>query len=305
MNILVTGAAGFVGNHLIDELENNGHNAIAAINNNEKLTKNVTTYLANLSIKEEVEANVDFTNIDAVIHLAGLAAVGPSFEEPRKYIDLNAGIQINLFETCLKQGVKPKFLVISSGSLYDPKSSMPLNEQSTVSPSSPYAVSKIAQEQLGHYYGQRGFEYIIARPFNHIGPGQGLGFIVPDFANQIVDAEKNFSGEVSVGNLEAKRDYTDVRDIARAYRLLIEKGVSGKTYNICSGNSYSGKELLDKMLAKSMAKIAIKTDPSRMRPSDNPNIVGDHNELTNDTGWSPVIDIDKSLSDALEDWRDR
>lgn len=305
MKILVTGAAGFVGNHLIDELENNGHSAAAAINNNEKLNKGVTTYLANLSIKEEVEANVDFSKIDAVIHLAGLAAVGPSFEEPRKYIDLNAGIQINLFETCIKQGVRPKFLVISSGSLYDPKSEMPLNEQSTVSPSSPYAVSKITQEQLGHYYGQRGFEYIIARPFNHIGPGQGLGFIVPDFANQISKAEKTGSGDIMVGNLEAKRDYTDVRDIAKAYRLLIQTGISGKTYNICSGKSYSGQEILSKMLAKSIAKIAIKEDPAKMRPSDNPNIVGDYSALNKDTGWQPSIGIERSLEDALNDWRNR
>ena len=196
-------------------------------------------------------------------------------------------------------------MVISSGSLYDPKSEMPLNEDSTVSPSSPYAVSKITQEQLGNYYGQRGFEYIIARPFNHIGPRQGLGFIVPDFAKQISEAEKTGSGDIMVGNLEAKRDYTDVRDIARAYRLLIETGVSGKTYNICSGKSYSGQEILSKMLAKSMAKIAIKEDPARMRPSDNPNIVGDYSTINKDTNWQPTIKIEKSLEDALNDWRTR
>jgi GDP-4-dehydro-6-deoxy-D-mannose reductase len=303
MNILVTGAAGFVGNHLIDELESNGHNAVAAINNNEHLKKSVTTCLANLSIKEEVRSNVDFSNIDAVIHLAGLAVVGPSFEQPRKYIDLNAGIQINLFETCIEQGSSPKFIIVSSGSLYDPYARMPLSERAPIAPSSPYAVSKITQEALAQYYGKRGFEYIIARPFNHIGPGQREGFIVPDFAKQIIEAERGTTNEMLVGNLEAKRDYTDVRDIVRAYRLLAEKGTSGEIYNICSGNSYSGQEILDNMLTKSIAKIAINQDIALMRPSDIPEIIGDHSKITKDTGWEPAISLDDTLLDSLEYWR--
>lgn len=303
MKIMVTGAAGFVGNHLSRELQQNGHEVIAAINTHETNPEGTVAMLANLAVAEEVKAGIDFRGIDAVIHLAGLAAVGPSFDDPAKYINVNSGIEINLFETCLAQDVRPRFVVVSSGSLYDPSAPMPINEESPVLSNSPYSVSKITQEELAKYYGQRGFEFIIARPFNHIGPGQRPGFIVPDFAQQIVAGEKGEQTEMKVGNLEAKRDYTDVRDIARAYRLLVEQGVSGEVYNICSGNSVSGQEILDRLLARSVAKLAIKQDPDRMRPSDIAEIVGDHSKITKDTGWQPEISLDQTLEDALEDWR--
>lgn len=305
MNVLVTGAAGFVGGHLIKELSENGHEVTAIVNNNETPIKGVLSIAANLSMQEEVSQNINFSKIDGIIHLAGLAAVGPSFDEPLKYIDVNAGIEINLYEACIKQDVSPKFLIISSGSLYDPTAPMPLSEESAVIPSSPYAVSKITQESLADYYGNRGFDYTIARPFNHIGPGQNLGFIVPDLTKQIVDGEKGKTTEISVGNLDAKRDYTDVRDIARAYRLLIESDAKGQTYNICSGNSVSGNKILEMLLAKSAVELTVKLDQSRMRPSDIPEIVGDHSKLTKDTGWEPEYNINQTIEDALADWRSR
>jgi len=306
MNILVTGSAGFVGGHLIKELQGNGHEVTAAINNNENPLQGVLSIAADLMIQDQVNERINFKNIDAIIHLAGLAAVGPSFDEPHKYMQVNAGIEIILYEACIKQDSSPKFLIISSGTLYNPKKPMPINENSEVVPTSPYAVSKVAQESLAEYYSNRGFDYVIARPFNHIGPGQNPGFIVPDFAKQVVESEKSEINEIMVGNLDAKRDYTDVRDIVRAYRLLIESEKTvNNTYNICSGNSVSGKEILDGLLEQSRARVSVVQDPARMRPSDTPEIIGDHSKITKDTGWEPKIGLDQTLKDALEDWRNR
>jgi GDP-4-dehydro-6-deoxy-D-mannose reductase len=304
MKVLVTGAAGFVGPHLIKELNSNSHEAISVINLKEQAKVDVKNYKADLLDASSVN-KINFAELDAVIHLAGLAAVGPSFEEPMRYINTNIGIEINLFEVALKQNAKIRFLIISSGALYDPKSPLPLNEKSKVSPSSPYAVSKIGQEKMAEYYGSRGFEYIIARPFNHIGPGQNEGFIVPDLAKQIVKAKKDKNNTVKVGNLEAKRDYTDVRDIVRAYRLLLEKGKSGEIYNVCSGKSYSGQEILNGLLEFSNTQPKIVKDQARMRPSDNPDIFGDNSKIHKDTGWKPEIKIQQTLKDAIKDWQAR
>ena len=302
MNILVTGAAGFVGRHLVKELQDNNHNVFAAVNNGEHLDDGVTTLMANLAIREQVEA-LNLRNIEAVIHLAGLAAVAASYDDPQLYIETNSSIQTNLFETFVQQDIRPKVLVISSGSLYDPRAEMPINEESSVSPTSPYAVSKITQEAQAHYYRHRGFETVVARPFNHTGPGQREGFIVPDFAKQIVEAKLGNRKSISVGNLSAERDYTDVRDITRAYRLLIESDIATGTYNICSGKSYSGQSILDKLLELSGVTIEIVEDPARMRPAEIPKIYGDHSKLTKDTNWNPEISLEQTLQDALDDWQ--
>jgi GDP-4-dehydro-6-deoxy-D-mannose reductase len=196
-------------------------------------------------------------------------------------------------------------VVVSSGTLYDPKASQPLIETSPVLPNSPYAVSKIGQEQMALYYETRGFETIIARPFNHIGPGQGPGFIVPDFAQQIVNIEKGVQQEMLVGNLDAKRDYTDVRDIVRAYRLLLEKGRSGEIYNICSGKPLSGHQILAGLSDATGTKPTARQDPAKMRPSDTPLLVGSHEKLATDTGWQPEIALEKTFADVIADWRSR
>jgi len=306
--VLVTGANGFVGNHLVRELADAGYEVVGV--GGPKLPgmkdpEGLTEYLVvDLNNPEEV-AQIDFTNVTGVIHLAGMAAVGPSFDEPLKYVCVNVGLEVNLFEEATKQGQKPKFVVISSGALYDPKATMPITELSSVLSNSPYAVSKIGQEEMGKYYATRGFEVVIARPFNHIGPGQNLGFLVPDFTKQVVDAERGECEKIMVGNLEAKRDYTDVRDIAQAYRLLLEKGKSGETYNICSGTSRSGQEMLDLIREKAGSSVPVEQDPTRMRPSDTPDIFGSHEKLTADTGWQPEIPLDQTISDVIADWRSR
>jgi GDP-4-dehydro-6-deoxy-D-mannose reductase len=306
-NILITGANGFVGQHLAAELATNDYNIVGIGGQQGAATQSahMASYdVVDLNDPVAVEA-IDLRDMDGIIHLAGLAAVGPSFNNPMLYMNVNVGLEVNLFEAAIKQGVTPRFLVISSGALYDATSPLPLTEQSAVIPSSPYAVSKLGQEQMAQYYTGRGFECVIARPFNHIGPGQGLGFIVPDFADQLIKIEKGEIDHMSVGNLDAERDYTDVRDIARAYRLLLESGKSGHTYNICSGTPRSGKVILAALQQASGVAAPVEQDPARMRPADNPVIYGNHDKLTADTGWQPTISFEQTMADVIADWRSR
>jgi GDP-4-dehydro-6-deoxy-D-mannose reductase len=158
---------------------------------------------------------------------------------------------------------------------------------------------------MAKYYNNRAFESIIARPFNHIGPGQGPGFIVPDIAKQLVDVERKAIPTVMVGNLDAQRDYTDVRDIAVAYRLLIEKGQAGHTYNICSGTPRSGNDILAGLKSASGIQAEIAQDPAKMRPADTPVIFGSHDKITEHTGWQPSIPLETTLKDVIADWRSK
>ena len=212
-------------------------------------------------------------------------------------------MQENLYEACLAAGVKPKMLIISSGNIYDAKSTMPLTETSPVKPSSPYAESKIQQEEAGILYAKQGFETVIARPFNHIGPGQREGFIVADLAKQIAEAEQSGATEIKVGNLAAKRDFTDVRDIVKGYVLLMEKGVSGEIYNICTGRSLSGHQILEGLLRNSTSKLTPVQDPAKMRPADVADIYGDNSKISKHTGWQPQIRLEQTLADTLSIWR--
>lgn len=305
--VLVTGANGFVGNHVIDELLSHKIKVIGVggEGGSSLVSNKIGNYLVIDLTNPAQTQQIDFSHVDGVIHLAGLAAVGPSFDEPMKYIDTNIGIETNLFETAIKQNAKPRFLIISSGSLYDSKATLPLTEKSAVLPNSPYAASKLGQEQMAKYYASRGFEIVIARPFNHIGPGQNPGFIVPDLAQQIIQAENGDIKEISVGNLDAKRDYTDVRDIVRAYRLLLESGEPGETYNICSGKSLSGHEILEGLLKASGHQLNVKQDPAKMRPSDTPLIYGSHDKISKQTGWQPEVALQKTFEDVIGDWRSR
>lgn len=306
-NVLVTGANGFVGHHLVKELFENDIQvtAVGGRAGNAEPSDYVSQYVSLDLTDSEAAKTIDFSNIDGIIHLAGLAAVGPSFDNPMEYINTNIGIQVNLMEAALSQKKTPRFLVVSSGSLYDAKADLPITETTRVNPSSPYAVSKLGQEQMAQYYQGRGFETIIARPFNHCGPGQSPGFIVPDLAEQLVSVERGEKEIVSVGNLDAERDYTDVRDIARAYRLILGKGVPGEIYNICSGTPRSGHDILKELKLASGIDAITKQDPEKMRPADNPIIYGDHSKLTEHTGWNPGITFDATVNDVIADWRSR
>lgn len=302
--ILVTGANGFVGRHLVKELVDNGLTVLGITGPSSPTNEdNLASYISLDLLRKADYHKINFKEVDKVVHLAGLAAVGPSFDDPMEYISTNMGIQINLFETALKQKTNPKFLIISSGSLYSSDAPLPLTESSPVEPSSPYAISKLGQEQVANYYSKRGIESIIARPFNHVGPGQSAGFLVPDLAKQVVEFEKGARDSMLVGNLSSKRDYTDVRDIVNAYMLLLEKGVPGQIYNVCSGRAYSGQAILDSLISGLKTRPQIKKDKSKMRPADTPVIYGSYTKIEKDTGWKPQTPLEKTLKDTIDEWR--
>lgn len=301
MNIVITGVGGFVGHHLVRELRKNNINIIGVTHESDDISQIDDMlegcYRADLS-KEWPNINEP---VDAIIHLAGLAAVGPSFDNPQLYLDANSAMMTNMAEYYLKQtGKKPRFIVISSGAVYSPNQDMPLDEVAKIGFSSPYVLSKVLLENQCTYYRERGLDCVVVRPFNHIGPGQKLGFLVPDLIEQLQTLGDD--GVIKVGNLETKRDYTDVRDVARAYRLLATApNLKHTIYNVCSGRSVAGTEMLT-MLQKIMDKddAAIEVDKNKFRPTDAIDIYGDNSTLKNDTGWQPEITTSQTLQDSVD-----
>lgn len=298
MKYLVTGSTGFVGKHLSQHLKELDHEVVGVGTSKNEASE----YFINLDLlNSNISAQIDFSQFDGIFHLAGLAAVGPSFNNPKKYLRVNTEIEINIFEAILSQNCSPRVIVISSGGVYDP-SKLPVDEESALLPANPYAVSKIAQEYVGLYYNRKGLDVVIARPFNHCGPGQGAGFLVADLAKQVLSAEK-YGKEIIVGDLSSERDYTDVRDIVRAYTLLMDKGISGEIYNVCSGVPRSGEEILSLMAKKTDSKITVKIDKTLFRAAEHKKIVGSYKKLAKDTGWKPEFSFDKTISDTLDYWR--
>lgn len=303
--VLVTGASGFVGTHLVHKLRENGYGVSALGYSPASVFDDDVEYVSADLTSPEATSHVSLKDVDVIFHLAGLAAVGPSFERPAEYLRVNSEIEINLFEECIKQNTFPKFLIISSSQVYDPNAPQPFTEDTAIVPPSPYAVSKLAQESIAMHYSRRGFEVVIARPFNHIGPGQSEGFLVSDVAKQIAELEHAGGGRLLIGNLDSQRDYTDVRDIVRAYIALAEKGLSGEIYNICSGRPTSGSAIVQQLIALSTVPIETVRDPRRARPSDVACMYGSCSKLRTDTGWTPEIPLEQTLKDALNDWRRR
>lgn len=301
MNIVITGVNGFVGKHLVRELINHGH-TVVGIGREEHPHEEISEllgfyYAADLSQLWPKTHE----QIDAVIHLAGLAAVGPSFSQPQSYINLNSAMVTHLCEAYVKDEVRPRVLIISSGAVYDSSGPMPMSESSSVTFGSPYAVSKVLVENQAAYYRSRGLECVVARPFNHIGPGQLSGFLLPDLYKKLID-RTNEDESILVGNLTTKRDYTDVRDVVRAYRMLATetKIPEHLVYNICSGVSHSGTDILDCITrAMDIPTVQTKIDQSLVRPNDIMDIRGDNTRLIVEYGWSPEYSLDQTVSDFV------
>lgn len=299
--ILITGVSGFVGKHLARELfENNILVYGCGLDSSppESINDIIKNFTPNCDLTNPKEvAKLPLKEVDAIIHLAGLAAVGASFDNPQKYIEVNSAIFTNMCEYYLhSKNQRPRIVAISSGAVYDPDAGLPLKENSPVKVSSPYVLSKLLVENQAEYYKNRGLDCVVARPFNHIGPGQGEGFLVPDILKQL------HTGDIlSLGNIDTKRDYTDVRDVVRAYRLLATTPkLKHFKYNICSGYSTSGKQIIDNLCTKLNKKdIIINTNKSKVRPTDALDIYGDYSKLKQDTGWQPLISLNQTLTEII------
>jgi GDP-4-dehydro-6-deoxy-D-mannose reductase len=244
---------------------------------------------------------------DRIFHLAAQSFVPTSWNAPSESLTTNVIGQLNVFEAVRKLDIDCSIQIACSSEEYGMvhPEEVPIKESNPLRPLSPYGVSKVAQDMLGYqYFMSYGMKIVRTRGFNHTGPRRGPVFVCSDFAKQIVDIELGKREPVlEVGNLDAKRDFTDVRDMVRGYWLSLEKGKPGSVYNICSGTSYSIKEILEMLIEISGVDLKVRTDRGRLRPSDVPLLEGDNRAFVSDTGWKPEIPMKKTLSDLLEFWR--
>jgi len=246
---------------------------------------------------------------DAIYHLARRASVPAAWRHPATTLQNNAVAQLNVLSALADSGASPRVLVVASADEYGRvrPQDLPVDEDTPLRPVNPYAVSKVTQDFLGlQYHLSHGLPVIRVRPFNHAGPRQETGFVVSDFASQIASIERGHHPPVlSVGDLSAERDFSDVRDVVRAYHLALTKGEPGAVYNVGASRSIAVRQLLQNLLELSDSRIEVTEDPARMRPSDVPRIVSDCTRLCEATGWRPRWALDQTLADALDYWRRR
>lgn len=311
MRVLITGAGGFVGRTLTAHLR--AENPDAEIhgtqlpNVQEAPVQDLTCHRLDLCDAQAVTALIDAVKPDQIYHLAGQAFVPRSFEDPWETLENNIRGQLNLTVACIKAELRPRMLIAGSAEIYGAVTKVPTDESAPLQPSSPYSVSKVAQDLLGfQYFASHGMPILRVRAFNHFGPGQSDRFAAPAFAMQIARIEAGLQApEMKVGDLSARRDFTDVRDVVRAYRLLVERGEAGQAYNIASGTAHSIQHVLDVLLSLTDTKIEVSLDPARLRPSAIPILQGDFTRLREATGWTPQIPFETSLRDLLDDCRQR
>ena len=298
---LITGSEGFVGKYLRHELEQNGYEVTGL-----DLVSAPKTLTVDLLDPEQVKQVIQSELPDCIFHLAGQANVGKSWQIPQRTMEINVNAAINLMEAIRHFCSDSKLLLVGSsdqyGNLRELGSSV--SEDTPMNPMNPYAISKVMQEQMGKAYAKAyNLKVCMTRSFNHGGAGQKTGFMIPDFASGIVKVERGEHDCLRVGNLTSRRDFTHVKDVVRAYRLIAEKGTPGEVYNVGSGITYSAQEVLDRLIALSEAKIIVKQDPARMRPSDTPVICCNHRKLTEDTGWEPESNLNEILTDTITFYR--
>lgn len=290
MRVLVTGSGGFVGSWLLRHLADCGDDVA------------VLDPTLDITDRPALTKAVIGAEADAVVHLAAQASVGGSWDDGGRTFEVNAMGTLHLLDAVAASAAPARVLLVSSAEVYGPigPDALPIGEDQPLRPASPYAASKAAAEMIGvQAWLGRGVEVVRARPFNHTGPGQRADFVVPSLARQIAEATRGGAPALHVGNLAAKRDLTDVRDVVRAYRLLLERGAPGEVYNVCSGRSVGIDAVAARLLELAGADIPIVVDPARVRPIDIPDLRGDPRRLVAATGWEPGIDLDTTLRDVL------
>jgi GDP-4-dehydro-6-deoxy-D-mannose reductase len=318
MRVLVTGAGGFVGRHLVRELHDSGYDIIATDIIDASEDSGIDEYpervtFRRLDLKEMTAIRAVFADFAprAVFHLAAQSSAARSFENPRETLETNIFGTFNLLETVRESmgETPPRFLSVGSCEEYGRRGpdEMPLTERSLIEPVSPYAVSKAAQSMLVlQYHSAYGIECVVTRSFSHTGPGQTVRFVLPAFAKQCAEIKAGLSEPlIRVGNLEVTRDFLDVRDVVRAYRLLIEKGSAGTIYNVCRGEGLSLGNALRELEGMTGYEVERETDPNLLRPVDVPMLIGDSGRLRSETGWTPSISNERMLEDLFRYWEER
>ncbi len=299
MRVAVTGSSGFVGSHLVPYLRSHGDDVVTI--------DRTGTSPVDVTDAAEVRQVLRSARPDAVYHLAALSHIGESWDAPETVFRINAVGALNVLRACIDAGVE-RVLVAGSADVYGAvgPEDLPLTEESPIRPVTPYGASKAAADVLAlqTYLGD-GLGTLRVRAFNHTGPGQGVSMLVPGLAQRIADAERTGGSKIKVGHLDVVRDLSDVRDVVRAYRLLVELGTPGEAYNVCSGRGVSVQEVADAMLAMSDAPLELVVDPELVRTVDVPMLVGSPARLCAATGWEPVIPLDETLRDVLASARAR
>jgi GDP-4-dehydro-6-deoxy-D-mannose reductase len=309
MKALIIGGAGFVGTYLIEELNGAGYDVHATCLPHEIIrTEKCTSHHLDILNENNVSEILESIEPDVILHLAAQSSVKISWEKPALTADINVRGTINVLEAIRKHNEKNvRILLIGSGEEYGfiRDGACPIKETEPLNPGNIYAATKVCQGMIGEIYSRAyKMDIIMVRAFNHSGPRQLPDFVISDFCHQIASIErKTQKPEMLVGNLSARRDFTDVRDVVRAYRLLIEKGVSGETYNVGRGKAVPIQTILDTAIGMSECAITVKNDPKKMRASDIPVIEPDVSKIFADTGWKAEISMEKTIEDTLNFWR--
>jgi GDP-4-dehydro-6-deoxy-D-mannose reductase len=316
MKVLITGITGFAGSHLADYALSLGDVEVygtarwrAPSQNIEHIADRITVVDADLRDPSSVVELVGDIKPDRIFHLAAQSYVVSSWKSPSETITTNIVGTVNVFEAVRRAQYRPRIVVACSSEEYGfvAPDEVPITEDNPLRPLSPYGVSKVGQDLLSYqYFKSYGMDVVRTRAFNHSGPRRGRVFVDSNFAIQIIEAQKGLRPFVSVGNLDAVRDFTDVRDTVRAYWLALDKCDAGDVYNICSGKGYSIRQVVDMLLELAGARdVEVREEPERLRPSDVPLLVGDNTKFVKKTGWQPTITYEKTLADILAYWRER
>ena len=309
MKALVIGVAGFVGDYLVSHLKNDLQWQVAAtkLKSEEYQSENVDVFELDITNKENITEILSSAKPDIVFHLAAQSSVALSWKNPNLTVDINIKGTINVLDSIRELELKPRILLIGSSEEYgySAKDNCPIDENVPIAPSNIYAATKAVQNMLGNIYlNAYGMDIIMVRAFNHIGPKQSPIFVVSDFCKQVAEIEIGLrEPKMYVGNLSAKRDFTDVRDVVRAYGLLVRKGIKGETYNVGSGKAVSIQEILDIILSFSTKKIEVIVDEKKLRPVDIPIIEADVLKSKCNIGWTAKYEIRTTILDVLQYWR--